>query len=179
MTAVNKMRLIVHGIPASQGSKKFVGRTKEGRGILADASKRTKPWRRDVMDAAISANLRVAGPVRLGLAFTFPRPKSLSSPKKAALPHSVKPDVSKLARAVEDALVEAGVIDDDARIQGYDFLEKFYPGQGDRALDRPGVLISIAAFGQPEVAAAAVAPAFAGLSAMRSALDAVFGDLGE
>ena len=51
------------------------------------------------------------------------------------------PDLSKLARGVEDALVAAGVMKDDALIVEYTRLAKVYVGEDEEALDRPGVLI--------------------------------------
>src|SRR5690606_25696178 len=53
------------------------------------------------------------------------------------------PDLSKLARATEDALTEAGVWKDDAAVVEYRRLAKVYPGSDPDALDQPGVLIRI------------------------------------
>jgi hypothetical protein len=41
-----------YGTPATQGSKRYLGVTKTGRGIIADTSDKTAPWRSDVMGAA-------------------------------------------------------------------------------------------------------------------------------
>jgi hypothetical protein len=46
------IEFMVTGTPAPQGSKKFVGTTKTGRGILAESSKKVKPWRMDVKAGA-------------------------------------------------------------------------------------------------------------------------------
>ena len=49
------IEFVVHGMPAPQGSKKFVGLSKSGRGLLVESSKKVKPWRQDVVAAAIEA----------------------------------------------------------------------------------------------------------------------------
>ena len=63
----------VFGLPASQGSKRHVGR-----GIMIESSKRLKPWRQDVMLAAECAyrGKVIVTPVRLEIDFFFARPKS-------------------------------------------------------------------------------------------------------
>jgi hypothetical protein len=53
------------------------------------------------------------------------------------------PDLSKLARATEDALVDAGLLRDDARIVEYLRLAKVFPNEDPEALDAPGVRIAI------------------------------------
>ena len=47
---MSRIEFFVEGIPASQGSKRHVGR-----GILIESSKRVKPWRSDVRIAAQEA----------------------------------------------------------------------------------------------------------------------------
>lgn len=138
------MRIVVYGSPAPQGSKKFVGRTKEGRGIMAESSKKVRPWRQDVKAAALAVRDGAApidAPVRVRMVFTVPKPAS--APKRKRTFPCRKPDVSKLARSTEDALVDAGLIVDDARIVTYDRLAKVYPGEDEDALEAPGVQIWI------------------------------------
>lgn len=100
----------VYGIAAPAGSK-TVGKTKAGGHFLRDSSKRSYPWRRDVAQAAGLA-MRGAplldGPLALELRFCVPRPKGHYGakglrPSAPAYP-TVKPDVTKLVRAVEDGL---------------------------------------------------------------------------
>lgn len=137
--------LQVYGSPAPQGSKKFVGIAKStGRGILVESSKRVKPWRQDVKAAAeiVRAGAEpLDGNLVMRMVFTVPKPKS--APKTRRTYPNVKPDVSKLARSTEDALVDAGLIRDDARIVGYDRLWKVYPNEDPEALEAPGVRITI------------------------------------
>lgn len=103
--------------PAPQGSKRHVGN-----GRMIESSKNVKPWRYAVQQAAVATNHpTITGPVSLSCVFIFPRPKSHYNSKgiiKSSAPtfHSVKPDGSKCLRSTEDALVDAGLLIDDARI---------------------------------------------------------------
>ena len=89
---------------------------------MVESSKYVKPWRYLVQQAAISLNHpTITGPISLSIVFLFPRPKSHYSTKGTLKPsaptfHAVKPDGSKCLRSTEDALVDAGLIQDDARI---------------------------------------------------------------
>lgn len=139
------LTIVVHGEPAPQGSKKFVGIAKaSGRGILVESSKKAKPWRQDVVAAAIEAIAGAPpldGPLDIRMVFTLPKPAS--SPKTRRTYPNRKPDVSKLARSTEDALVTAGAIADDARIVQYSRLAKVFPNEDSEALSSPGVRIEI------------------------------------
>lgn len=138
------MKIIVYGSPAPQGSKKFVGRTKEGRGIMVESSKRVKPWRDDVKAAGIEARNGAApmeGPLIGKMIFTLPKPAS--SPKTRRTYPCKKPDLSKLLRSTEDALKDAGVIKDDAQIVRYVDMAKVFPGEEPDALEAPGAVIVV------------------------------------
>lgn len=109
----------VIGTPAPQGSKRHVGN-----GVMVESSKRVKPWRqavataaRDVADHA-DVEAPLDGPLHLDVVFRFPMPASRSKAQRAlgALFKVSAPDLSKLVRSTEDALQEAGLIRDDARI---------------------------------------------------------------
>ena len=136
------MLIVVRGIPAPQGSKTaFVVK---GRAILTEASKRTKPWRQDVKGIAFEVRAGAPpldGPLVARMVFTMPKPAS--SPKTRRIFAMRKPDLSKLARAIEDSLTDAGVIADDARIVEYSRLAKVFPNEDPEALDSPGVRITI------------------------------------
>lgn len=139
------LTIIVYGEPAPQGSKKFVGMV-NGHGMMTESSKKVKPWRQDVVAAAIVAVNGAApldGPLRVNMVFTLRKPAG--APKRRRTYPDKKPDVSKLARSTEDALKTAGAIADDARIVGYDRLYKVYPGEDREALTSPGVRIEIRA----------------------------------
>jgi len=106
----------VWGMPAPQGSKKFVGTTKTGRGIMVESSAKVKPWRQDVsaMAEEVMRNRPLmTGAISMQIVFLLPRPASISV-KKRPYP-SVKPDLSKLVRSTEDALT-GKVWRDDAQV---------------------------------------------------------------
>jgi len=141
----------VYGQPAPQGSKKFVGRP-GGRGIMIESSAKVKPWREAVKQAALTAieegalslerhcNGGIHGPVRMVVTFTVPKPKS--APKTRITWPDRKPDLSKLVRSTEDALTDAGVWEDDARVIRC-WATKVYPGEGEDSLPSPGAVIRI------------------------------------
>lgn len=139
--------IIVTGTPAPQGSKKFVGVSKAGRGLMVESSAKVKPWRMDVKAAAEQVVARQAegwpldGPLVVSMVFTLAKPAS--APKKRTTWPDKKPDLSKLARSTEDALSDAGLWADDARVVEYARLAKVFPGEDPEALDRPGVRIRV------------------------------------
>jgi len=142
------MRIVVHGMPAPQGSKSFKGlfTGKDGRqhAKLAESSKKVKPWRQDVVAAAIDVRNgapALDGPLVARVVFTLPKPKS--APKRRRSYPDKKPDLSKLLRSTEDALKTAGVIADDSRIIEFSRLAKVFPGEDPEALSSPGCVIDI------------------------------------
>ena len=118
------MKIVVHGIPAPQGSKRHVGN-----GVMIESSAKVKPWREAVKWAAIEA-LRTYSPFGPGvpvaatMTFYLPRPKGHygtgknASNLKPSAPMFVttKPDKDKLIRSTFDALGDAGVWVDDAQV---------------------------------------------------------------
>ena len=120
-TPSSSLTFTVLGKPAPQGSKRHVGR-----GVMVESSKRCKPWRQDVRHTALDlrpegwyANMDAA--IALSVVFVFARPKSHfranGQLKPSAPAHCTGRigDVSKLVRAVEDAMT--GIIyNDDAQI---------------------------------------------------------------
>lgn len=117
---------VVYGQPAPAGSK--TARHSGGRSWVHDSSKRSKPWQTAVASAAANAmtNARAElldGPVAVAFTFLIPRPKGqygtgrnagVVKPSAPAHP-TTRPDVLKLARAVEDACT--GIVwRDDAQI---------------------------------------------------------------
>jgi len=140
---VPRLVIIVYGDPAPQGSKKFVGMV-GGRGMLVESSKRVKPWRQDVVGVArevMNGAPPLDGPLGMRMVFTMRKPAS--APKRRRTWPSSKPDVSKLARSTEDALVTAGAIKDDSRIVEYARLAKVFPNEDAEALSSTGVRIEI------------------------------------
>ncbi len=108
----------VYGLPASAGSKRFLGYAKNGRPIIADTCKRNPEWRSDVRNAAMIAMQKVGysmlpkgTAIGVDVIFYMPRPKShyrANGELKPNAPvyHLSKPDSSKLFRSAEDALTQ-------------------------------------------------------------------------
>lgn len=156
--------ITVHGRPAPQGSKRaFAVRGKNGVptgriAVIESSHDRVKSWRQAVIDAALAAGLDaphdwpLAGPLRLGIVFALPRPKShYRTGKNAAQLRDAAPrypvgvpDLSKLLRSTEDALTDAAVWRDDSQVVAYSRLEKVYAGHyGGQVLTAPGAMITI------------------------------------
>lgn len=117
---------VVYGKAAPAGSKTaFVG--KGGKAFVRDSSKGSYAWKDKVSDRAAevwgNTNALVTGPLEVWITFYVPRPKTHfgtgrnSDVLKESAPKfpDKKPDVLKLARAVEDGMTGA-VWRDDAQI---------------------------------------------------------------
>lgn len=142
------INFFVPGIPATAGSKRpFIYKSKKDgkqRVAMTPDNKRQKPWMSDVKYYAQKEYPYnpVVCPVMLHLIFTMPRPKSHygtgrnSETLKASAPSwpTVKPDLTKMLRAVEDAL--KGVVwKDDSQVVSQVTLKRYG--------DRPGVDVMI------------------------------------
>lgn len=142
------IELVVYGSPAPQGSKKFVGTTKAGRGLMVESSKKVRPWRQDVKAAAEALRQQhgtLDGPLQVSMVFTVRKP--VSAPKTRRTWPDRKPDLSKLTRSTEDAITDAGLWVDDARVVEYTRNAKVFPGEDPDALDAPGVRVRIERLG--------------------------------
>ena len=123
---MNDIFIPVIGIPAPQGSKRHVGH-----GIMIENSKRVKPWRNDVKDAALEhyQGEVIDQAVEIEIIFMFARPKSHYGTGKNA--KKLKPsapvfvtskgigDVDKLQRSTYDALSQSSggtVLKDDSLV---------------------------------------------------------------
>lgn len=151
----------VKGLPAPQGSKRYLGRS-GGKGVMVESSSKVAPWRADVRAAAEQAmadhwqanelgGLPVEqwslwrAPVLAEMIFYLPRARSHygtgrnSDILKSTAPRwpATKPDLDKLIRAILDSLTHV-VWSDDSQVVGI-YTSKLYahPGQG------PGVKIHI------------------------------------
>lgn len=138
---MTELHIDVVGTPAPQGSKRaFVV---NGRPVMAESSKKVKPWRQDVKAAALEviATLpgfqSIEGAVSVTAHFYLPRPQGhYGSGRNAgrlkdsapAFP-AVKPDLDKLLRSTMDALGEAGCWRDDSRVVDV-VAAKFYADAG-------------------------------------------------
>lgn len=112
----------VAGIPVPKGSaKSFWNKNASKIVTMQDNREKQRPWASAVSYAAQQAGCRpAAGPIRVVLCFTFPRPKNHygtgknKEALKAAAPaeHMTKPDLDKLVRCVLDALTGIAYHDD-------------------------------------------------------------------
>jgi len=123
---MKELEFRVRGLPAPQGSK-----TLTRYGALMESSKKVKPWRQDIIHAALEAysGKPFDEPVGVSVTFVFPRPKShYGTGKNAEFLKKNAPyfctskkngDIDKLCRSTFDALsVSSGgsVIMDDSLI---------------------------------------------------------------
>ena len=123
---MNEITIRVVGIPGPQGSK-----TLTRYGAMIEASKKVKPWRNDVKEAALECYNSGAlnFPLKVNIEFVFPRPKShFGTGKNAEVLKPSAPqyctsrgngDIDKLARSTLDGLsVSAGgsVLEDDSLV---------------------------------------------------------------
>jgi Holliday junction resolvase RusA-like endonuclease len=115
VTSENIIRFTVYGTPVPQGSMRAFLPKGHTRPIITADNPKTKPWRQEIANVALLyARHRTIkeGPIWMYVDFFFERPKSL---KKTVARKITKPDLSKLVRALEDALT--GIIyKDDAQI---------------------------------------------------------------
>lgn len=145
------LRVIVHGRPAPQGSKRHVGG-----GRMIEQSRYVHSWREAVKTAVIIERggrppLRLDGPLLLTVTFVLDRPRSHYRTGRNA--HLLRagapaypvgpPDLSKLVRATEDALTDVGAWVDDARIVDSVSRKRWAPA----FLDHPGAVITVDAMG--------------------------------
>lgn len=155
--------VVVRGLPATQGSKEYKGHratvTKTGARvsvpILADSSgRKLDAWRNAVCAAAVAAVppgwVTLDEPVVADLIVSLPRLSR--TPKTKRTVPDTKPDLSKLLRAVEDALATdtarfpgRRVLAEDSRIVAHRRLAKVWtddPLDTD-SLPHPGAIIRL------------------------------------
>lgn len=123
MQLMNRFIFMVHGQPKTAGSKKHIG----GGRIIDTSGKAGAQWRKKVAHAGKATMQGLGlpvqeGPISLEVTFFMKRPKHHFTKSgngviktQAPYAHTIRPDATKLLRAVEDALT--GVIwKDDAQI---------------------------------------------------------------
>jgi crossover junction endodeoxyribonuclease RusA len=108
------MNFQIKGVePAPQGSKRHVG---DGR--MVESSKKVKPWRFAVSQAALETGHEMFnGPVYVGITFLFARPKAHYNSKGILKPNALfhktsKPDIDKLCRSTLDGITGVLLKDD-------------------------------------------------------------------
>lgn len=163
--AAPTLTINVIGTPAPQGSHRaFVV---NGRPVLTQDSKKTKPWRQDVATAVREILATEdwwaipAGAVRVDITYYIARPRYHYRTGKHAdqlrpdAPAYVdkKPDKDKLDRATFDALTVSGVIRDDAQIADGRTVKRYADGATGARITI-SALCSVPALGSSPVAGA-------------------------
>lgn len=129
--------------PAPQGSKEPYGK---GR---VESSKGVKPFREAIgwnartalqrLPSELRSQFPLQGPLVVKMVFTVTRYTRGSN--RADAPYT-RPDLSKYARAAEDAMT--GIVwGDDGQVVGYDQLWKTFSGAHSDALDQPGLVVAV------------------------------------
>jgi crossover junction endodeoxyribonuclease RusA len=141
---VSTIDIRVYGLPAAQGSKRHLGR-----GVMVESSKRVKPWRSDVVAAALAAydGPLIEGAVSVSVVFLFARPKGHFG-KRGLLPSAPlhltsqgAGDLDKLCRSTLDGLSAAAggsLLRDDSQVVTLTANKRYCVGE-----ERPGALICV------------------------------------
>lgn len=132
-----KISFTVFGLPQSAGSKRaFPIRRAGGQmGVaVTDANPKSRDWKNAVTSCALEAykGPLLRGPLSVEIVFYLPRPKghygsgkNAATMKKSAPTFiTTKPDVLKLARAVEDSMTSSIYMDDSQTVRLN--VRKFY-----------------------------------------------------
>lgn len=129
------LRAIIPGTPQPQGSKR-VFRS----GYMTEDNPKLKPWRADAItylqsaaEAYDAATVPITTPVSVEATFYYSRPASHfgtgrnADRLKASAPtyKHTTPDLDKLARALGDALTQAGILRDDALIVRWTLVKRW------------------------------------------------------
>ena len=136
--------LRIHGTPSPKGSKRALGRRRNGSTILVESCRTLAAWEQQIERAARAAGAeQLQGPVQVEALFLFARPAShlrKDGSLRPAAPrhHTSRPDLSKLQRGIEDPL--SGVLyGDDSQITSIAARKRWcLPGE------LPGALITLA-----------------------------------
>jgi Holliday junction resolvase RusA-like endonuclease len=153
---VSTLTITVLGRPAPQGSKRaFAVRGKNGIptgkiAVIESSHDRVKSWRQAVLDSALATHNGppLTGPLAVSMIFRLPRPKGHYRTgrnshllRDTAPPYPTSaPDLSKLARATEDALSDVRIWGDDAQVIAYSYLAKIWESH---TAGLPGATITI------------------------------------
>lgn len=124
--------VFVAGRPIQQGSKIALPGGRGRTNLVESADKLLKPWRKQIVRACRDdlGQPRVVFdrdvPIAVLLVFAMPRTTAMPTTHRGrARHHTVKPDLDKLERAVNDALTLSGVIGDDAQITSVDKRKRY------------------------------------------------------
>ena len=116
--------ILVLGTPVPQGSAKAFVRGKHA--VVTHDNAATEPWRDSVKNAArakVGPEIYYLRPAAVHLAVEFVMPRRASAPKRSTPPHTRRPDLDKLLRALGDALTGV-VYEDDSQVTGIDACKR-------------------------------------------------------
>lgn len=135
----------VDGLPVPKPDPKCFGTGGIHRLSIPQKAKPYWDWRARIIKAGEvlreQAGGTLDGPLGVDVTVTLPRPKS--APRTRLWPDVRVGDVDKIARAVLDALTEAGLWGDDSQVCALQ-ANKAYPGSPTPdVLDDPGAIIRI------------------------------------
>jgi Holliday junction resolvase RusA-like endonuclease len=137
---LTRVAFTVHGVAAPGGSKRAI-RTRTGRTVVIDDCKRNPAWRSSVASAAAGqmvGRYPMLGAIELDVTFHMPRPKAHYRKDGSLKPdapewHEVRPDATKLLRALEDAM--SGIVwGDDSQVVRQS-VRKVYANEGGPRVD--------------------------------------------
>lgn len=125
--------IFVAGEPKAQPRARRAGNRK---GVYTPDT--AKDWKERILIALAGKNYGITGPIECNLTFMMPRPKRLyrKNDPEGWIPHTAKPDVDNLQKAVFDAMTNAGVWKDDSQVF-YTSSKKLYHSKD----GQPGVWI--------------------------------------
>ena len=127
--------LTVYGRPAPKGSMRSLGK-----GRMVESNVNVTPWRAAICAEALAQPVRhLDGALYVRVTITVPKP---ASARGGAPITRTSGDVDKHLRCVLDALQDADLIADDARVVSA-MVEKVWPGTSFDALDTPGAVITV------------------------------------
>lgn len=134
------MALWASGIARTKGSLRVIGYRHSGSPVMGEAVTGSGEWRRVVAAAFLHARgaepgpggwsggvAPLCGPVRVVCAVALPRPSTGHGASSEWPDTPGRNDLDKLERNIGDALTDAGVIDDDARIVHWDASKVWAP----------------------------------------------------
>ena len=127
--------LTVYGRPAPKGSMRALGP-----GRMIESNVNVMPWRAAICAEALAQPVRLLdGPLYVRVTLTVAKPKTT---KDSAPITRSSGDIDKHLRCILDALQDAALIADDARVVCA-LVSKVWPGTSLDSLDQPGAVITI------------------------------------
>ena len=137
------IELWVNGIPKAQPRPRAFARG--GRARVYDPST-AEGWKGQIAMAmkSMRPSIPIDNPVEMQVDFYLPRPQRLMKAKDpgGVIPHTAKPDIDNLLKAVMDCITQIGVWKDDTQVAKITSTKYYHAKIG-----RPGALIRIREIG--------------------------------